>query len=590
VLAALQVVGSSLAAGAPSAEPCQGGVAGTLGDFRMIREVGRGGMGVVYEAEQVSLRRRVALKVLPFAGTLDPRQLQRFRIEAQVAAGLHHTNIVPIYAVGSERGTLYYAMQFIDGHTLADVIRQLRQPDRSPPGRPRTPAPVQEERFADQPTMVYTPPSAAPIPEGVATTAPAAHLSTEAGRPGVEYFRAVARLGVQAAEALDHAHQAGVVHRDVKPANLLVDSRGHLWVTDFGLAHVQTGASLTATGDLVGTLRYMSPEQALAKRVPLDHRTDVYSLGATLYELLTLRPPFPGIDRQELLRQIAFDEPAPPRRLERAVPAELEAVVLKALEKSPAERYGTAQELADDLRRWLENRPIRARRPSWWQVARKWARRHRGVVGSAVVALVLSVAGLSVTTVLTAQAYDRERQKAQEADEQRARAEESFRQARRVVDELARIGEEELAGKPFAPGAGRRLLETVLDYYQEFIRQRRDDPSAQKELEASRARVEAILHTLQVSCVSFSPDGSRLATAGYYTVRVLDARSGQKMLVLRGHTCFVTSVCFSPDGSRIFSKDTSGRRLAWDAATGKMVDPGPGTDAMPGRNGSPDGR
>src|SRR5262249_1437292 len=158
-----------------------------------------------------------------------------------------------------------------------------------------------------------------------------------------------------------------VVHRDIKPANLLVDGRGNLWVTDFGLAHCQSQAGLTMTGDLVGTLRYMSPEQALAKRVPVDHRTDIYSLGVTLYELLTLEPAFGGRDRQELLRQIAFDEPRRPCRLNKAIPAELETITLKAIAKSPSERYSTAQELADDLRRFLEDKPIRAKRPTLFQ-------------------------------------------------------------------------------------------------------------------------------------------------------------------------------------------------------------------------------
>src|SRR5262249_34889016 len=146
-----------------------------------------------------------------------------------------------------------------------------------------------------------------------------------------------------------HAHTLGIVHRDIKPANLLLDGRSGLWVTDFGLAHIQSDARLTMTGDLVGTLRYMSPEQTLAKRVVVDHRTDVYSLGATLYELLTLAPAFRGNDRQELLRQIAFEEPVRPRGLNKAIPMELETIVLKALEKNPAERYTTAKELADDL-------------------------------------------------------------------------------------------------------------------------------------------------------------------------------------------------------------------------------------------------
>jgi serine/threonine protein kinase len=289
-------------------------------------------MGVVYEAEQISLSRRVALKVLPFAATMDPRQLERFHNEARAAAGLHHTNIVPVYSVGCERGVHFYAMQLIEGRPLSDFIRQFQQDA----GR-KGPSPAAS---ADR-TTAYAPPGAAPC----ADTPPAARHSTLSAGParGREYFRRVAEWSVQAAEALDHAHQTGVVHRDVKPANLLVDASGRLWVADFGLAHIQHGdAGLTLTGDLVGTLRYMSPEQALAQRVVIDHRTDVYSLGATLYELLTLRPVFDGADRQELLRQIAFEEPKPPRRVNKAVPAELETIVLKALEKNPADRYATA--------------------------------------------------------------------------------------------------------------------------------------------------------------------------------------------------------------------------------------------------------
>ncbi len=366
-------------AGLPDGTPGNGaaGPGSVLGDFRILREVGRGGMGVVYEAEQISLKRRVALKVLPLAATMDPRGLQRFQNEARAAACLHHTHIVPVHAVGCERGIPFYAMQFIDGRSLADMLRELR---KLGDGRPE-----------QQTTVLEPPPGGA---GGAVATKPEARQTTATGsgaKPGREYFRRVAEWGVQAAEALDHAHQLGVVHRDVKPANLLVDGRGSLWVTDFGLAQIQQGeASLTRTGDLVGTLRYMSPEQALAKRVVVDHRTDVYSLGATLYELLTLRPAFGGNDRHELLRQIAFDEPKPPRKVGRAVPPELEVIVLKALEKNPAERYATAQEVADDLRRWLDDRPIQARRPSFLQRARKWARRHQPAVRAGAALLVLA--------------------------------------------------------------------------------------------------------------------------------------------------------------------------------------------------------
>jgi serine/threonine protein kinase/uncharacterized protein HemY len=373
---ALAALGPSAASGALSFPPTSADASPeALGDFRIDREVGRGGMGIVYEAEQLSLGRKVALKVLPQAATLDPRRLQRFHNEARAAACLHHNNIVPVFFVGSDRGVHFYAMQLIDGQTLADVIRNERQPEGEP--------------------------TAAAGAEEAASTAPVAAFSTQKPKRDTAYFRRVAELGAQAAEALDYAHQMGVIHRDVKPSNLMLDGRGQLWVTDFGLAQLQTDAGLTLTGDLVGTLRYMSPEQALAQRVLIDHRTDVYSLGVTLYELLTLEPVFAGTDRQELLRQIAFEEPAPPRRLERAVPAELETIVLKAMEKDPADRYATAKELADDLRRYLFHEPIRARRSSLVQRARKVARRHPGVTVTAAVAVVvgllLGVAGLAVS-------------------------------------------------------------------------------------------------------------------------------------------------------------------------------------------------
>jgi tetratricopeptide (TPR) repeat protein/serine/threonine protein kinase len=356
--------------------------AGLLGDFRILREVGRGGMGVVYEAEQVSLGRRVALKVLPFAATMDPRQLQRFHNEARAAASLDHPHIVHVHAVGCERAVHFYAMQFIEGQTLAALIADLRQ--RS--GRPVAPE--------AQPTTPHIPESLAPA-SAPADTAPQAAVSTERAPLDRAYFRRVAELGIQAAEALDHAHQLGIVHRDVKPANLLVDGRGGLWVTDFGLAHIQSDARLTMTGDLVGTLRYMSPEQALAQRVVIDHRTDVYSLGATLYELLTLEPAFRGNDRQELLRQIAIEEPVRPRKVNRGIPADLETIVLKAMEKNPAERYATAKELADDLRRFLADQPTRARPAGVVRRLRKWGRRHRAAVTAAAVALTAAVVVLS---------------------------------------------------------------------------------------------------------------------------------------------------------------------------------------------------
>jgi tetratricopeptide (TPR) repeat protein len=350
----------------------------------------------------------VALKVLPLAATMDPRRLQRFHNEARAAACLHHTNIVPVFAVGCERGVHFYAMQLIDGVTLAGVIRELRQIEQ------KEPAAEAREGAA---TTAYTPAIAA------ITTAPAgAQSRTKPGRDAA-YYRKVAELGAQAAEALDYAHQVGVVHRDVKPGNLMLDGRGSIWVTDFGLAQMQHGeGSLTMTGDLVGTLRYMSPEQALGKRVVIDHRTDVYSLGVTLYEMLTLRPVFGGQDREELLRQIALEEPVGLRKVERGIPAELETIVLKAMEKNPQDRYASARELAEDLRRWLDHRPIQARRVSWAQRIRKWGRRHRGAVGTALVGAMTAVAVLaaSVGWVLREAEIHRAETAAREAEIERA--------------------------------------------------------------------------------------------------------------------------------------------------------------------------
>ena len=461
-----------------------------LGDFHILREIGRGGMGVVYEAEQISLGRRIALKVLPFALTLDPKQLQRFKNEARAAAQLHHQHIVPVYYVGSERGVHFYAMQYIEGQSLAEVIRELRQLA----ARDGTPAFAAAADRSPESTGPYVSPSQAAAADTAAE--PVGALATAYSIGGAGFYRSVARLGIQAAEALEHAHDYGVVHRDIKPANVLVDAHGHAWITDFGLAQFQTDVGLTQTGDLLGTLRYMSPEQAGGSRALLDHRTDVYSLGATLYELLTLRPLFDGADRQTLLRQILHDEPPAPRSLRKSIPIELETIVLKALAKTPSERYATARELADDLGRFLHDQPIQARRPSVVERATKWARRHRGVFTSFVAALLLTVAGLGIATLLTVRAYDRERAKAQEADEQRARAEENFRRALQAVNQLVQIGEDQLADRPDLDGLRWQLLETTLTYFQDFIDQHRDDPAISQELEVGRAKVKTLLAEL----------------------------------------------------------------------------------------------
>lgn len=350
------------------------GVAGgALGDFRIVGEIGRGGMGVVYEAEQLSLSRRVALKVLPMAAILDPQQLKRFQNEARAAATLHHEHIVPVYSVGCDRGVHYYAMQLVEGQSLDRVVDSLL-------GNREIPAAVTST----------VPPAPTPIP----TLSP---LSSDVARNSTDYFRTVARLGIEAAEALHYAHQQGIVHRDIKPSNLMVDQSGKLWVTDFGLARIETDATLTVTGSLLGTLRYMSPEQASGQCL-VDQRTDIYSLGVTLYEMAALRPAFTGSGRQQLLSDITSGNLRPVRNVNPHVPIDLSIILAKATASEASERYATAEELANDLQRFLAHQPLKARPPSFVGRARKWIWRHQAIALTGGVALVLLSIVLGVST------------------------------------------------------------------------------------------------------------------------------------------------------------------------------------------------
>jgi hypothetical protein len=308
-----------------------------LGDFRIIREVGRGGMGAVFEAEQISLRRRVALKILRFASISDPDAIERFKREAQTIGDLHHTNIVPIFAIGEERGVSYYAMQFIEGESLAQVLAESKQP-----------------LPADR----------------------------------------VAEWGLQAADALSHAHQRGVIHRDVKPSNLILDKQKRLWLTDFGLARRLDDVTLSMTGAILGTPRYMSPEQATSTTKRVDHRTDLFSLGATLYELLTGQPAFSGDSPHEVIQHILTSEPRAIRDFVNSVPRDLETIVMKCLSKDPYDRYAAAADLASDLRAFLDGRPIRARRASAIELLARWMKSQQR-------SFQLAAAAVAITFLLT---------------------------------------------------------------------------------------------------------------------------------------------------------------------------------------------
>lgn len=534
-----------------------------LGEYRILREIGRGGMGIVYEAEQVTLGRHVALKVLPTHALLTPNLLRRFQNEARAAARLHHTNIVPVFGVGEDQGIHYYAMQFIQGHGLDEVLEELRRLRRNQEGAARRAGdPLEEE-----PDPLKEEPPAKPLSRIIAKRLAAGEFASEARRPGESdqeldssnaaassqsedsarctgcseplhvnessellchsldgstsghsrshgiYVRSVARMGLQAAEALAHAHSQGVLHRDIKPSNLLLDAHGAVWITDFGLAK-QEGSDLTHSGDVVGTLRYLAPERF---RGTSDARTDIYGLGVTLYELLTTRPVFTTTDRHRLIHDIAHLEPTPPRRLEPRVPRDLETIVLKAMVKESAGRYATADEMAADLRRFLDDQPIAARRASIVERVWRWCARRPALAAMSLALLVSLAIGfggvlwqwsraerqkklLAGALLVTQSERQRAERNLDEASHHRTiaqreadRADVNYRAARQAVDELLTIvSEDELKNQPGLQVLRLRLLTRALDYDKAMVAQRPNDPQARLELAASYARVAAI--------------------------------------------------------------------------------------------------
>jgi serine/threonine protein kinase/tetratricopeptide (TPR) repeat protein len=547
-----------------------------LGDFRILREVGRGGMGVVYEAEQESLGRRVALKVLPAQALADRHQQMRFQREARATARLHHTNIVPVYGVGQHDGMHYYVMQFIQGAPLDQVLtelKRLRKARSTATARPATPRPISDAVRSDRDVVPadvarslmtgtfqapVEPPTqaagsgsrlASDTPTGGQAQPPRPTLSDSSLRlpgqsgsatlvdSGRHYYLGVARIGIQVAEALDYANSQGIVHRDIKPSNLLLDNQATVWVTDFGLAKaLADGENLTHTGDIVGTLRYMAPERFIGQA---DARGDIYSLGLTLYELLVQRPAFAETDRNRLVHQVTHAEPSPPRALNPDIPRDLETIVLKAIDREPARRYQSAGAMALDLKRFVEDKPIGARRVTPAERLWRWCRRNpalASLVASILFLLVVMAVGSSLAAVhfqdlagqeqqarhnadaalvaaesarqsearqlkLAVQAREiaeaartEEAKQRQHAESAKKLADQNFREARQAVEELlTKVSEGRLKHLPGMQPLRKELLESALKYYQGFVDKYGDDPDLKKDLAAAYTRVAGIL-------------------------------------------------------------------------------------------------
>jgi eukaryotic-like serine/threonine-protein kinase len=492
-----------------------------LGDFRIVREIGRGGMGVVFEAEQESLGRRVALKVLPRQALLDPKHLRRFHREARIAANLHHTNIVEVFGVGEQDGFHYYVMQYIHGVGLDAVIAHLAK-------------------------TAHSLPTASAETELVEAALRQLLGSASAGGPrqalGPLYWRSVARLGLQAAEALHYAHTQGTLHRDIKPANLLLDTAGTLWLTDFGLAKTARSENVSLAGDVVGTLRYMAPERFQGQ---VDQRSDIYSLGLTLYELLLLEPAYAETDRTHLIQRITHEPPPPPSRSNPQIPRDLETIILKTIAPDPNHRYRCAGELADDLRCFLDDRPILARRAGPVERLGRWCRRNRAVAALAGTTLFLLVLAALVASI----GYVRTRNALRGEADQRANAQASADLAVEAIDRIferfspnptilrPQLTLESTEGKtievpspPVLSKEAAALLEELLPFYDRLAQQTGNETALRERTAQANRRVAAIRQRLgqfdqavtayQEAIGVFEELGARSASPGAYKLEI----------------------------------------------------------------------
>jgi len=609
---------------------------GRVGEYRILRLVGRGGMGAVYEAVQESLGRHVALKLLRADALVDPVRLERFRREARSAAQLHHTNIVPVFGVGEADGRHFYAMQFIAGHPLDAVIDEVRRlKENSGAKSPRAVSEVAvalmtgtfaSRRAEGSATLLDEPGEWQTEPAGASdSSSTMSDILSDGGR---HYWATVARLGAQAADALTYAHAQGILHRDIKPSNLLLDLHGTVWVTDFGLAKSNDADNLTQQGDIVGTLRYMAPERFEGAG---DNRADLYALGLTLYEMLTLKPAFYAENRAKLVEQVITASPPKPRAINPAIPRDLETIVLKAMQREAALRYQSAAALGDDLRRYIEDRPIRARRATMAEQTVRWCRRNPAVAFLIAAVMLATLTGAGVASFFAVRA-ENERGKAVkrageavlsrklaeaasvQATSARASAEESAEQARKRLtrlyvftgnryqddgDTLAallwfhRAWEQDHAD-PLAGAAHRariagaltnmpdlvgacfhsiRVCDAIFSPDGRQILTRTDGNEAYLwDYEQSRLATPALIHAGRVRHVSYSPDGKLVATASADgTACVWDSATGAKRYTLQ-HVGPLTWVAFHPDGKRVATAAEDKTVRMWSACDGKPLD------------------
>ncbi|QDV32662.1 WD40 repeat domain-containing serine/threonine protein kinase [Tautonia plasticadhaerens] len=545
-----------------------------IGDYRILREVGRGGMGVVYEAEEERLGRRVALKVLAPWAVASDHLLRRFHREARSAAQLHHTNIVPVLGIGSDAGRAFYTMQFIHGVGLHQVLDEIRALEGKG-GADLYPA----DSFAGPGDVTVVGGSARPLlrdppPPLRRHRAHPGRVDPSAIDSGARYARGVARIGLQVAEALSHAHELGTLHRDIKPANILLDAHGDAWVTDFGLAKAVDDEDLTRTGDLVGTLRYMAPERF---RGSCDARADVYGLGLTLYELLSRAPAFVEADRHALMRQIALADPPRLGSITVGVPRDLATIIHKAIEKDPGDRYRSAAALADDLRSFLDDRPIAARRAGPLERLARWSRRNPGLaaLGAAVAVLLVAIAAISATSAYRLKESHAEvERRLWDAYLARARA------SRRSGSEGQRFDALDALSKAAS-------LDAFVDRRGEL----RDEAIACLALaDLRRVDVRRIPRLASRDRrLAFSPDGRRVAIGDESgAVRVLDpGQGGRPPLVMPGPGLPVVLLEFDTSGRRLAAKYQGGgsiRVRAFDLDGGAVLldEPVPAYDAALG--------